>query len=117
MDLIYMPPFFSKLSKEMQTLDSISNIGLISLQGRPLIEWNLAQILSPTGYNSIHFLLRDNDRWLREYLSRQKTKQVALPYWSQFENKLIKISHDKSEPFNQGIIPFWLKSDLNSGQL
>lgn len=54
---------------------------------------------------------------MQQFLLTKKTGQVALPYWSQFENKLIKLGFDSSEPFNHTIIPFWLKSEIESGQL
>jgi Fe-S-cluster containining protein len=54
---------------------------------------------------------------MQQHLAANKTSQIALPYWSQFENKLIKLAEDKSEPFNQSIIPIWLKNDIENGKI
>jgi hypothetical protein len=52
---------------------------------------------------------------MQDYLAAGKTRQIALPYWSYFENKLIKLAKGGDEPFSQTIIPLWLKNDLESG--
>lgn len=54
---------------------------------------------------------------MKEYLEKNKTTQVVLPYWNYFERKLINFVLDDSEKHEMTIIPIWLKEDIDSGKL
>ena len=54
---------------------------------------------------------------IHKFFSLNKTKQIIFPYWNAFENKLSDLSKDVHEKYEKAIIPFWLKSDFESGEL
>lgn len=68
--------------------------------------------------NKVQILSCESDTIkMHDYLNKQNTKQLALPYWNAFERKLLNFVKDDSEEYQMTVIPLWLKSDLKSAKI
>ncbi|MFN8576732.1 MAG: YkgJ family cysteine cluster protein [Candidatus Sericytochromatia bacterium] len=68
--------------------------------------------------NKVQFLSCESDTTkMSDYLNKNKTKQVILPYWNSFEIKLVNFVLDDNEKYQMTVIPMWLKEDYESGRL
>jgi len=68
--------------------------------------------------NKVQFLSCESDtNKMHEYLTKNKTNQIVLPYWNSFERKMVTFVLDEHENHQMTIIPIWLKEDYESGKL
>jgi len=66
--------------------------------------------------NKVTLLTCDSDnKKMNDFLVQQGTKQTVLPFWNAVERKLNTIGQDTDELFSLSVIPYWLKTDLESG--
>ena len=54
---------------------------------------------------------------MHDYLADSKTDQIALPYWNSIERKISDLAKSTDEEFDINIIPLWLESDFNNGNI